>query len=145
MVGSGPPAVPGTGGPPTGHPGTRRSKIGVLALQGAFREHIRMLTSLGADAGEVRTPGELDGLDGLVIPGGESTTIGLLMEKGGLLTPLREFVEADRGEVEADHRALRSAMPVAPVGLATGRCGTDHRTSTTVVSLTRSTFCTVTP
>lgn len=94
MVGSGPPAVPGTDGPPTGHPGTRRSKIGVLALQGAFREHIRMLTSLGADAGEVRTPGELDGLDGLVIPGGESTTIGLLMEKGGLLTPLREFVEA---------------------------------------------------
>ncbi|MBN1322055.1 MAG: pyridoxal 5'-phosphate synthase glutaminase subunit PdxT [Thermoleophilia bacterium] len=70
-----------------------RPKIGVLALQGAFREHVRMLTRLGAVAREVRVPAELDGLDGLVIPGGESTTMGLLMEKGGLLAPLREFVK----------------------------------------------------
>jgi 5'-phosphate synthase pdxT subunit len=67
--------------------------IGVLALQGAFREHVRMLTGLGASAREVRTPAELSGLDGLVIPGGESTTVGLLMEKGGLTGPLRDFIK----------------------------------------------------
>jgi len=47
-------------------------KVGVLALQGAFREHIRMLQSLGVDAVEVRLPGEIDEVDGLIIPGGES-------------------------------------------------------------------------
>ena len=56
-------------------------KIGVFALQGAFIEHIRMLKQLGVDAGEVRLPDELDGLDGLIIPGGESTTIGKLAVK----------------------------------------------------------------
>lgn len=69
-------------------------RIGVLALQGAFREHVRMLTRLGATAREVRTPGDLDGIDGLVVPGGESTSIGLLMEKGGLTVPLRDYVAA---------------------------------------------------
>jgi len=71
-----------------------RLTVGVLALQGAFREHVRMLSVLGAAAREVRTPGEFDGLDALIIPGGESTTMGLLMEKGGLLAPLREFVRS---------------------------------------------------
>jgi 5'-phosphate synthase pdxT subunit len=52
-----------------------------------------MLGDLGASVSEVRLPGDLAGLDGLVVPGGESTTIGLLMEKGGLLAPLRRFVE----------------------------------------------------
>jgi pyridoxal 5'-phosphate synthase pdxT subunit len=88
VVGSAQPATPGIDSP-----GTDRLRIGVLALQGAFREHIRMLTGLGASTREVRLPGELDGLDGLVVPGGESTTMGLLMEKGGLRTPLRQFVE----------------------------------------------------
>ena len=68
-------------------------KIGVLALQGAFREHVRMLRDLGASPSEVRVPSDLDGLDGLVIPGGESTTMGLLMEKGGLTAPLRSYVQ----------------------------------------------------
>ncbi len=54
-------------------------KVGVLALQGAFIEHIRVLGELGAEAFPVRLPGELDGLDGLVIPGGESTTMSRLM------------------------------------------------------------------
>ena len=49
-------------------------KIGVLALQGAFIEHIKMLRQLGVEAVEVRLPQQLDGLDGLIIPGGESTT-----------------------------------------------------------------------
>ncbi len=66
-------------------------KIGVLALQGAFREHIRMLKALGAEAVEIRLPGELDEVDGLVIPGGESTTMRKLMADFGLVDPIREF------------------------------------------------------
>lgn len=70
----------------------RQLKIGVLALQGAFREHVQMLRELGAEAVEVRLPAQLEGLDGLIIPGGESTTIGKLMEDYGLTAPLRAFV-----------------------------------------------------
>jgi 5'-phosphate synthase pdxT subunit len=66
-------------------------KIGVLALQGAFIEHIHRLKSLSVEAGEVRLPEDLDGLDGLIIPGGESTTIGKLAKMYGLITPLRNF------------------------------------------------------
>ena len=61
-----------------------RPRIGVLALQGAFREHATALRRLGADVVEVRLPGELDGLDGLVVPGGESTTIMRLARLYGL-------------------------------------------------------------
>lgn len=66
-------------------------RIGVLALQGAFREHARALRALGAEVIEVRQPTDVDGLDGLVIPGGESTTITLLAESFGLDSALREF------------------------------------------------------
>ena len=66
-------------------------KIGVLALQGDFAEHIVMLKRLGAEGVEVRLPKQLDGLDGLIIPGGESTTIGKLSNDFGLTEPLREF------------------------------------------------------
>ena len=65
--------------------------IGVLALQGAFREHILKLQALGVDAVEVRLPRELDDLDALIIPGGESTTMGKLAEAFGLLEPLKAF------------------------------------------------------
>ena len=58
-------------------------KIGVLALQGAFAEHISVLRKLGAEAVEVRLPEQLDGLDGLIIPGGESTTFSILMKAYG--------------------------------------------------------------
>jgi 5'-phosphate synthase pdxT subunit len=68
-------------------------KIGVLALQGAFIEHINILRELGVEAVEVRLPEDLDGLDGLIIPGGESTTIGKLADTFGLTEPLREFAE----------------------------------------------------
>lgn len=68
-------------------------KIGVLALQGAFIEHIKILSDLGVDAIEVRLPQDLEGLDGLIIPGGESTTIGKLAEIYGLMEPLRHFAE----------------------------------------------------
>jgi pyridoxal 5'-phosphate synthase pdxT subunit len=66
--------------------------IGVLALQGGFGAHGKMLRSLGADAREVRTPVDLEGLDGLVMPGGESTTMSLGIEREGLAEPLRELV-----------------------------------------------------
>ena len=66
-------------------------RIGVLALQGAFREHVRMLRKLGAAAVEVRLPADLADLDGLIIPGGESTTIGKLAQAFGLMEPLRRF------------------------------------------------------
>ena len=68
-----------------------RTRIGVLALQGAFREHARMLRAAGADAVEVRLPEQLDGLDGLVIPGGESTTILKLASLYGLDDAIRGF------------------------------------------------------
>jgi len=63
----------------------------VLALQGAFREHAHMLERLGAAVREVRLEKDLAGLDGLVIPGGESTTMGRLMEEYGLFAPLQAF------------------------------------------------------
>jgi 5'-phosphate synthase pdxT subunit len=65
--------------------------IGVLAVQGNFREHAAMLRRLGADAVEVRKPEQLDGLDGLVIPGGESTTFMRLMRLYGLDRAVAEF------------------------------------------------------
>ena len=66
--------------------------IGVLALQGGFAAHSRMLRELGADVREVRVPADLEGLDGLVMPGGESTTMSLGIAREGLAEPLRELV-----------------------------------------------------
>jgi 5'-phosphate synthase pdxT subunit len=66
-------------------------RIGVLAVQGNFREHVAMLRRLGADTVEVRKPEQLAGLDGLVIPGGESTAIGKLVELYGLEDAIRDF------------------------------------------------------
>jgi pyridoxal 5'-phosphate synthase pdxT subunit len=67
-------------------------KIGVLALQGDFAEHATALRRAGATPVEVRRPDQLTGLDGLVIPGGESTTLGKLLVEWGLLAPLRERI-----------------------------------------------------
>jgi len=68
-------------------------KIGVLALQGAFIEHVHRLQALGADAVTVRLPEQLHDLDGLIIPGGESTTIGKLAHDYNLIEPLQAFGE----------------------------------------------------
>jgi 5'-phosphate synthase pdxT subunit len=68
-----------------------RPLIGVLALQGGFQAHERVLRRLGARVREVRTPADLEGVDGLVIPGGESTTMSLGVEREGLAAPLREL------------------------------------------------------
>jgi pyridoxal 5'-phosphate synthase pdxT subunit len=67
--------------------------IGVLALQGDFAEHKAILEKLGATAVEVRTVDQLRGLDGLILPGGESSTVGKLLETFGLLQPVRDLVE----------------------------------------------------
>jgi 5'-phosphate synthase pdxT subunit len=68
--------------------------IGVLALQGDFEAHSRVLRELGAEVREVRVPADLEGLDGLVIPGGESTTMTLGIDREGLAEPLRDLAVA---------------------------------------------------
>jgi 5'-phosphate synthase pdxT subunit len=69
-------------------------RVGVLALQGDFEAHAKMLRALGAEVREVRVPADLAGLDGLVMPGGESTTMTLGIEREGLAEPLRDLVRA---------------------------------------------------
>ncbi|OEU54870.1 MAG: glutamine amidotransferase subunit PdxT [Desulfuromonadales bacterium C00003096] len=66
-------------------------KVGVLALQGSFQEHLAVLTGIGVQAVEVRLPEQIHDLDGIIIPGGESTTIGKLAVDFDLLEPLRNF------------------------------------------------------
>ena len=72
--------------------GEERPRIGVLAIQGDFAAHAQALEDAGADAVEVRKPSELDGLDGLVLPGGESTTFLKFLERDGLLDSLQRFL-----------------------------------------------------
>lgn len=71
-------------------------KVGVLALQGAFIEHEKVLNRLGVAAREVRLPKDLGGLDGLIIPGGESTTIGKLAVQYDLIDPLRAMAQSGK-------------------------------------------------
>lgn len=66
-------------------------KVGVLALQGAVAEHIRSITLAGAEGVQIKKVEQLDGIDGLIIPGGESTTIGKLMRKYDFMDPIRQF------------------------------------------------------
>jgi pyridoxal 5'-phosphate synthase pdxT subunit len=70
--------------------------VGVLALQGGFEAHSKSLARLGVDVREVRTPEDLHGVDALIIPGGESTTIGLGVEREGLAEPLVEFARSGK-------------------------------------------------
>jgi len=76
-------------------------KVGVLALQGAFREQVETLEALGAVTSLVKTPEQLAGIDAIVLPGGESTTVDKLLDSSGLRTPLRD--------------ALRDGMPALAV------------------------------
>ena len=87
-----------------------RHVVGVLALQGDFEAHATALRELGAEARTVRTREELEGLDALVIPGGESTTMTLGVEREGLAEPLREFVALG----QAGPRHLRRPDPARP-------------------------------
>ncbi len=77
------------------HRPERRRRVGVLALQGGFEAHEKILRGLGAEPREVRVAGDLDDLDALIIPGGESTVMTLGVQREGLAEPLRELV--DRG------------------------------------------------
>ena len=70
--------------------------MGVLALQGDFREHREVIEAMGHEVGEVRKAEQLDGLDALIIPGGESTTIARLILSNGFQAPLREFCASGR-------------------------------------------------
>jgi 5'-phosphate synthase pdxT subunit len=83
-------------GPPAGAPSAPPAKpvVGVLALQGDFEAHGSVLRRLGVAVREVRVPGDLDGLDGLVLPGGESTAMTLGVEREGLAEPLRELARS---------------------------------------------------
>jgi 5'-phosphate synthase pdxT subunit len=81
----------GRSGVPAGALAGHGPLIGVLALQGGFEAHARMLRGLGAQVREVRVPGDLEGLEGLVLPGGESTTMTLGIAREGLAEPLREL------------------------------------------------------
>jgi 5'-phosphate synthase pdxT subunit len=65
-------------------------RVGVIAIQGDFEKHIRAIQASGGKAAEVRSPGDLKGTDRIIIPGGESTTVGLLMERFGLGAAIRE-------------------------------------------------------
>lgn len=77
-------------------PSSNRKRIGVLACQGAFAEHFTILRRLGASASTVRLPRDLEGLDGLVIPGGESTTISRLMREYDLIEPVIQLSRQGR-------------------------------------------------
>ena len=68
--------------------------VGILALQGGFEAHAKIVRALGAEPREVRVPADLDGLDALIIPGGESTVMTLGVEREGLAEPLQELVRA---------------------------------------------------
>ncbi|MBA4181089.1 MAG: pyridoxal 5'-phosphate synthase glutaminase subunit PdxT [Anaerolinea sp.] len=75
----------------TNHTAPRSRTVGVLALQGDFREHREMLEAMGHEVREIRKVGQLEGLDALIIPGGESTTIARLILTNGFQQPLRDF------------------------------------------------------
>ena len=94
--------------------------VGVLALQGDFEAHGRVLRELGADVREVRVAADLEGLDGLVIPGGESTTMTLGIAREGLGDPLREFVRG--GTPVFGTCAGMIMLDRAHLGIADWRC-----------------------
>ena len=71
-------------------------KVGILALQGDFEAHAKMLRAVSAEPLEVRVPSDLEGLDALIVPGGESTVMNLGIEREGLAGPLRELVAAGK-------------------------------------------------
>ncbi|MDX6514797.1 MAG: pyridoxal 5-phosphate synthase pdxT subunit [Gaiellaceae bacterium] len=93
---------------------TEQLRIGVLALQGNFREHIATLRRLGADAVEVRKPEQLAGLHGLVVPGGESTAIGRLVELYGFDEALRSFEAPILGTCAGMILLARDAVDAKP-------------------------------
>eukprot|EP01064_Diplonema_japonicum_P003699 TRINITY_DN123_c6_g1_i1.p1 TRINITY_DN123_c6_g1~~TRINITY_DN123_c6_g1_i1.p1 ORF type:complete len:222 (+),score=50.52 TRINITY_DN123_c6_g1_i1:56-721(+) len=74
-------------------------RIGVLGIQGGFHEHMEMVKSVGCEAVDVRKKEQLEGLDGLVLPGGESTAIGLIAHDNGVIEPIRDFIHKEKKPV----------------------------------------------
>ena len=106
-------------------------KIGVLALQGAFREHLDTLRAIGVEGVRVREPADLDGVSGLILPGGESTTMRQLIERWGLREPILDLAEAgspDLRDVRRDDRAGRPRSPAA--SRRSCRCSTSRWSAT---------------
>jgi len=93
---------------------TEPLRIGVLAVQGNFREHLSVLRRLGVEASEVRKPHQLDGLDGLIIPGGESTAIGKLVRAYELESTIRAFEGAIFGTCAGMILLAREAVDGTP-------------------------------
>ena len=127
-------------------------KIGVLALQGAFIEHINMLRQLGIDTAEVRLPHQLADLAGLIIPGGESTTIGKLASFYGLIEPLRRFARSKptwgtcagmiflAKDIGIDEQPILSAMDIMVDRNAFGRQIDSFETDLDITGITGEPF-----
>ncbi len=127
-------------------------KIGVLALQGAFIEHVKMLRLLDIEASEVRLPQQLEGLDGLIIPGGESTTIGKLATIYGLIEPLRQFAATKptwgtcagmiflAKDIGIDEQPILSAMDIHVDRNAFGRQIDSFETDLVIEGISREPF-----
>ena len=102
--------------------------VGVLALQGAFREHAASVARLGAETREVRQLKDMDGIDAMIIPGGESTTMGKLLVEWGMLDPLRQRIENGMPGIgswagrERDRRVLVNPAP-PPLGVVVAVVG----------------------
>ncbi len=109
-------------------------KVGVLALQGDVREHLAALESAGATPSEVRTSAELNDVEGLVIPGGESTTIGKLLDRFGLLPQLRQRVEEGMGLFGTCAGLILMAKTIA------GPEDAPHRVATLDVTVRRNAY-----
>lgn len=95
--------------------------VGILALQGAFREHEQMLQGMGVATRQIRLPRDLNGVERLIIPGGESTTIGKLMVMYDLLTPLRQRIQAGMpvwGPVQVQFCCRARLLMVVPISRA---------------------------
>ena len=117
-----------------------RLRIGVLAVQGNFREHVAVLRRLGAEAVEVRLPEQLDGLDGLIVPGGESTAMTRLMHLYGLDEALRAFEQPIFGTCAGMILLYRDHLALADISTrrnAFGRQQASFETDLTVPSLYR--------
>ena len=127
-------------------------KIGVLALQGAFIEHVKMLRKLDIAAVEVRLPQHLDDLDGLIIPGGESTTIGKLAADYHLIAPLQHFARVKptwgtcagmiflAKDIGIDEQPILGAMDISVDRNAFGRQVDSFETDLEIVGLTGDSF-----
>ena len=125
------------------------TRVGVLALQGDVREHIQILRSIGADTVEVKKPEHLDDVEGLIIPGGESTTIGKMAVRFGLLEPLRQSIDADlpvygtcagmillAGAITEGDQPLVGALDVVVKRNAFGRQNESFEASVAITGLT---------